>query len=241
MQKPLYPEGPAVCHAILVHPPAGICGGDSLDIRLEAASRAHALVTTPGAGKWYRSSGAKATQRVAIDVAGRAIVEWLPQETIVYDGAQAAMSLDVSLSRDAVFVGMEILCLGRTASGETFERGVLALSTRIARAGTLAWIERGSIRGGSRLLDSAIGLDRQPVCGALLVAAPSVDADLLARARAVRPEVGRAAVTSFPGLLVARWLGPACEPARSWLASIWSVARPVVAAREAMIPRIWNT
>src|SRR5258705_7801205 len=82
VQKPLYPEGDPVCHAIVVHPPAGIAGGDELEIDVRVAPRAHALLTTPGAGKWYPSSGPLARQRVAIDVAVDARVVWLPQGTI---------------------------------------------------------------------------------------------------------------------------------------------------------------
>src|SRR5258706_70220 len=89
VQKPLYPEGGAVCHAILVHPPAGIAGGDELEFSARAAEGAHALLTTPGAGKWYRSGGAWARQRLEFDAREGACIEWLPQETIVYDGALA--------------------------------------------------------------------------------------------------------------------------------------------------------
>src|SRR5258706_14626091 len=78
VQKPLYPEGDAVCHAIVVHPPAGIAGGDELEIGVRAAEGAHALLTTPGAGKWYRSGGAWARQRIEFDARGGACIEWLP-------------------------------------------------------------------------------------------------------------------------------------------------------------------
>src|SRR5712664_2890683 len=82
VQKPLYPEGEAVCHAIVVHPPGGIAGGDELDLRVSAATGSHALLTTPGAGKWYRSAGPLARQSLQFDVSGT--LEWLPRETIVF-------------------------------------------------------------------------------------------------------------------------------------------------------------
>src|SRR5438094_9519722 len=80
VQKPLYPEGGAICHAIVVHPPGGIAGGDELALSATVGDGAAALLTTPGAAKWYRSAGPWAKQSVAFDVEGT--LEWLPQETI---------------------------------------------------------------------------------------------------------------------------------------------------------------
>ena len=97
VQKPLYPEGPRVCHAIVVHPPGGIAGGDELTLGREGQDGASALLTTPGATKWYRSAGAWAKQSLAFGVRG--LLEWLPQETIVFDGALAQASCEVDLAR----------------------------------------------------------------------------------------------------------------------------------------------
>src|SRR5262245_19740882 len=131
VQRALYPEGPQVCHAIVVHPPAGVAGGDELALEVRTANTAFAQLTTPGAGKWYRSAGPWAAQRLSFDVEG--VLEWLPQETIVFDGARADLSTEVRLGRDARYIGWEILCLGRTGSGERFARGTIRLSTRVHR------------------------------------------------------------------------------------------------------------
>src|SRR5215203_3831005 len=106
VQKPLYPEGDQVCHAIVVHPPAGIVGGDQLSVHVSAASRAAVLLTAPGASKWYRSAGPWASQTLRFDVAGA--LEWLPQETIVFDGGLADMRCEVNLDADATYIGWEI-------------------------------------------------------------------------------------------------------------------------------------
>ena len=95
VQKPLYPEGDDVCHAIVVHPPAGIVGGDQLSVHVRAAPQSSVLMTTPGAGKWYRSAGPWASQKLRFDVSGS--LEWLPQETIVFDGALADIACEVNL------------------------------------------------------------------------------------------------------------------------------------------------
>jgi urease accessory protein len=241
VQKALHPEGPGVCHAILVHPPSGMVGGDSLTVDLALGAGAHALITTPGAGKWYRSLGGTARQSMAAQVGDRAVLEWLPQESIVYDGARADIDVSVALVGQGTYLGMEVLCFGRTASGERYRAGACRLRTRIERDGAPVWIERGQVVGGDALLDSPVGLQGQPVVASLLAASPHAGPPLLDACRAVDAGVGRGAVTLLPGVLVARWLGPACEPARQWLDRLWSVVRPAVAGRAAVRPRIWNT
>ncbi len=241
VQRPLYPEGEGVCHTILVHPPAGIAGGDELEVAVTVGEGAHVLLTTPGAGKWYRSAGPRGTLAQRIAVAAGGVCEWLPQESIVFDGARGELATEVALAGDACFVGAEMLCFGRSAAGERFDRGELALRTRIVRDGRPLWLERGVVEGGGALLAAKPGLHGQPVCGSFVVASPRCDAALLEAWRALVPAAGEGAATLLPGLLVARWLGPGCEPGREWFARLWGAARPVVAGRAMQLPRIWNT
>jgi len=232
VQKPLYPEGDEVCHGIVVHPPAGIAGGDELELSVRAAHGAHALLTTPGAGKWYRSAGPWASQQLRFDVAGA--LEWLPQETIVFCGARARLETEVRLSGEARYLGWEILCLGRTGSGEKFGRGEMRLSTKVFRDGKLLWLERGRIEGGGALLDSPAGLQGQPVCATLAASGAEFD---LGACRAVQG----IAVTQLPGVLIARYLGDSSEQAKRLFAQLWAVLRPALFGRDAQPPRIWST
>lgn len=243
VQKPLYPEGEPVCHAIVLHPPSGIAGGDQLDIEVDVTAGAHALLTTPGAGKWYRSGGPRAGQRLNFTVAAGGVLEWLPQETIVFDGALADIASRFDLADAAGFIGWEVLCLGRRAARETFRSGELRLETRLRRAGQPIWLERGRLAGGSPLLDSPAGLAGASVVATLLAVGPGLDADLTAACREVgAPEAdARHGVTRLPDILVARYLGHSSEAARHWLAGLWQVLRPAVAGRAATTPRIWNT
>lgn len=234
VQKPLYPEGGAVCHAIVVHPPGGIAGGDELALGVRVGAGAHALLTTPGAGKWYRSAGAWAAQRLDFEVVPGGCLEWLPQETIVFDGAAAHLGSEVRLQGDAHFLGWEILCFGRTGSGERFRKGEIRLDNRLYRDGKLVWLERGRIAGGSALLESPAGLHGRTVCATLLAAGAPFD---LAACRAIEG----LAVTQLPGVLVARYLGDSSEQAKRLLARLWAVLRPALAGREAVEPRIWRT
>ncbi|MDP2821302.1 MAG: urease accessory protein UreD [Sulfuritalea sp.] len=243
VQKVLYPEGPGVCHAIVLHPPAGIAGGDQLDIRIEAAEAVHALLTTPGAGKWYRSGGAQAVQTVSLKVGAGATVEWLPQESIVFSGAAARMNTDVNLEPGARFIGVETLCFGRRASGETFERGSLRLATDIRIDERLLWRERGVIDGGSALLQSPIGLAGFSVCSTVLVAGSDIEPETLRACRAVTSnEAGaRCGVSALPQLFVGRYLGHSAQAAREWFVALWQLLRPALLGRPAQTPRIWNT
>jgi len=241
VQKPLYPEGGAVCHAIVLHPPAGIVGGDSLAIDVSVGEGAHVLLTTPGAGKWYRSAGRVATMSQTLRVAGAAVCEWLPQESIVFDGARGKLATEVMLAPGASFIGSEMLCFGRTGSGERFGDGALAVATRISVGDRPVWLERGRVEGGSALLDANIGLAGYPVVGTLLAIGPGVDEGLRDACREIAPACGNGAVTLLPGVLVARWLGPSCEPGREWFSRLWACMRPAVAGQPMREPRIWRT
>jgi urease accessory protein len=239
VQKPLYPEGGEVCHAIVVHPPGGIAGGDELALQARTGEGASALLTTPGATKWYRSAGAWARQRVSLEVKGT--LEWLPQETIVFDGALGETGYEVDLSAGAGIIGWDIVCLGRTGSGERFARGMFRSSIRIRREGRLLWLERARIDGGGRLLDSPAGLGGSPVFGTLFACSLNLNQEFATEMRKMEPETGRGAVTLLPGILLARYLGDSTEAARRYFIALWRILRPALAGREAIEPRIWST
>lgn len=243
IQKPLYPEGRAICHALVLHPPAGIAGGDDLGIEVAVGAGAHALLTTPGAGKWYGRASRQACQRLRFEVAAGGVLEWLPQESIVFNGALAHMQTQVALADGARYLGWEVLCLGRRASGEQFSSGEIGLETRITREDRPIWLERGLVAGDSRVLHSAAGFAGRSVSATLLAAGAGLDPALLAACRQVNPAEGGAlhGVTLLPDVLVARYLGHSAEAARSWMVALWSLLRPTLAGREAEEPRIWRT
>jgi urease accessory protein len=239
VQKPLYPEGDAVCHTIVVHPPGGIAGGDDLELSATIGEKASALLTTPGAAKWYRSAGPWARQTLSFEVDG--VLEWLPQETILFDGAVARISTEVRLARDARFLGWEIVCLGRTGSGERFTRGSCDVATKVHREDRLVWLERGRIEGGGALLGSPAGLAGGPVYGTLCASFPEISSHHAKACREANPAQGDHAVTLLPGILIARYLGDSSESARRYFTALWKILRPALCAREAVEPRIWRT
>lgn len=241
VQKALYPEGPAVCHHILLHPPGGMAGGDELTLDVRVESAAAALLTTPGAGKWYRSLAATARQTLRFEVAAGGLLEWLPQENILFDAALAQFDWSVELSEDAAFLGWEITCLGRTAAGESFQAGSFRCRNRVRRNRVLLWLEQGRLEGGSPLLQATVGWNTQPVSATLVASGPGLDGDRLAACRALSPRTGSGSLTPLPGLWVGRYLGPDAAEARAYLTRLWQVLRPALAGRTGSPPRIWAT
>lgn len=241
VQKTLHPEGEGVCHAIVLHPPGGVCGGDALAMDVVVDADAHALITTPGAGKWYRSAGSDATQQLRFDVGPNAVMEWLPQETIIFDGARAALATQVNLAEDALFLGWEVLCLGRSAAGERFAEGLLTTTTRINLAGKALWLEHGHLAGGSQQLAAASGMAGQPVTATLLATLRETSNELNEALRAESATDGIWGVTFLPQLMVARYLGPSAQAARDYFCHLWRILRPALTGRDAAAPRIWKT
>jgi urease accessory protein len=241
VQKTLHPEGPEICQAIIVHPPGGIVGGDRLTISIDVGARAHAQITTPGATKWYRSAGADADASTRLAIGEGGVLEWLPQESLLFDGARAAIATRIDLAAGACFIGWDIVGLGRIASGERFATGRLHQTIELCRDGALAWCERAVLDGGAGALQSSAILGGAPVFGTMIVAGAVVDDALLATCRAIARTQGGASVTRIAEALIARYRGDSAIAARTYFALQWSALRPAFAGRAAVPPRIWNT
>lgn len=245
VQKALYPEHPSICHAIIVHPPGGVVGGDELTIKASIGAGAHAFLTTPGAAKWYQANGKISRQHVLLQVAAGATIEWLPQETIFFDRAEVALEHRVELQGEARYIGGEILCFGRTASGESFTGGRISQQTSIRRDGKLLWFEQGALDGGSAAMRSRLGLADCSVCATLMVAGKTFPASFVQQLRDCASQLadGRASVgaSQVKSVLVLRHLGHSSELARQWMMQAWQMLRPELLGHAAHIPRIWNT
>ena len=251
VQRPFYPEG-APCHLYLLHPPGGVVGGDRLEVRVRVEAGAHALITTPGAAKFYRSAGPRADQVQHLEVAAGGVLEWFPQENILFPGAQLCSSTAVDLAPGARFLGAEVHCLGRPAISERFAQGRADLRLRVSRAGVPLLLERLLVTAGQGL-EGPAGLRGLPVTGTLL--ASGADAADLAAVRAHpggaghRPDADQTpaaptplwAATLLGDLLIVRTLAPATEPIQRLFIALWGILRPRLLGRPACPPRIWAT
>lgn len=240
IQKALYPEGPGLCHAIIVHPPGGIAGGDRLEVQLGSRVGSQALVTTPSAAKWYGTDlSVPATQKIEIDLKGH--LEWLPQETIVFDRARVTSELSIHADETGAMLGWDHLIFGRRASGETFTTGCFAQSLKVMLSGQLVWHDRLVLKGDDPLFSSPIGLRGHyafATVWAILAEPHTWSERLLDIVRAQSPQV--AWTVLHPRLLVGRLL---VEPLqlKGLLEQAWRTLRPIVLNRSALAPRLWAT
>ena len=242
VQKPLYPEGGAVCHAIIVHPPGGVVGGDQLAVDATVGAGAHALLTSPGAAKWYRANGHVSGQHIVLRAGAGAAIEWLPQESIFFDQACVRLRHEVELAQDASYLGLDIVCLGRSASGESFNTGSISQHTQIRRGGKLLWWEQGVLAAGGSLMQGALGMAGHSVCATLLAVGAPLPAQVLAALRDLAaPEGAQFGATQMKSVLVVRLLCNDSEAARRVMLAAWQLLRPALLGRAAAVPRIWNT
>lgn len=237
VQRPFYPEGD-VCHLYIVHPPGGVAGGDHLELNATAAADTHALITTPAATKFYRSAGPLAVQRQHVDVhAGK--FEWLPQENIFFENSAVRLETRIRLSGGARFIGWEVACYGRPASGETLGGGRVMQSFELWKDGMPLLIDRLRLDGAHDMMRARWGLAGHAALGALL-AYPATEDDL-AEVRSLLPPDVLIGSTRVDGVLACRGMAAQAEVLKKAFVRIWQHLRPRVLGRVAVSPRIWST
>ncbi|WAL58195.1 urease accessory protein UreD [Thermocoleostomius sinensis] len=247
IQRPFYPEGD-LCHSVMLHTAGGIVGGDRLSVQTHLHSHAQALVTTAAAAKIYDSNGKTAHQSTILTLAAGAYLEWLPQETILFNGALYQQTLRVNLGSEAVWLGWDLVRLGRTARGEQFTTGHWRSHTEIWQGDRLLWVDPQGIDGGSAMMNSPHGLAGASVIASLVFAGRSVPPALVEQVRdlwqtrppltqSLLPETG---ATRLPNGFVCRYRGHSTNEARQWLIQVWQLVRQFHLQRPICIPRVWQ-
>lgn len=219
--------------------------GDTLRLDLAIEGGAHALITAPAATKVYRSDGRTSRQVQTVRAAAGSTVEWLPQETILFEGSRSHLSTRIELSDSAAFIGWDIVCLGRPACGERFGASSSCHQRfELWRNAQPMVLERTRYEGD--LQDAAWGLRGAAVTGTLLATGPALTNEakpaLLQELRRLRVREGELTSTSeISGVLALRYLGNGAEQARILFEKAWHILRPVIVGRPACLPRIWST
>lgn len=242
VQRPFYPEGPLVCHSVVLHTAGGVVGGDRLSLNFHLEPNAHALITTAAASKVYRSNGLEARQTIQMQVEADACLEWLPQETIVFNAAIYRQDLRVELAPGATWLGWEITRFGRSARGEQFLQGEWRSQTEIWQQGRPLWIDRQWLKGGSEMLNSPHGLAGQPVVASLSWVGVAVSPELVEKARSLSTSVsqGEAGVTRLTAGLLCRYRGSSTAEVRNWFTDVWQLLRLSFLGRPSCPPRVWQ-
>lgn len=271
VQRAFYPEG-KVCHSYLLHPPGGMVSGDQIDIDIKVGANAHALVTTPSAGKVYCSDSLDVAQQqqVTLSVEG-GILEWLPQENIVFDGSHARLLTTIKLNPDASLIAWDMVGLGRQAGNLPYISGKLCQGMQVYREDKPVLLERFELDDQLRLLTSQAGLMGFSQFGTLLISLPDADskADLRHQAlceliREHLPDLDNkefdnkeldnndlgnkepennllAAASVTPGILIVRAFAHDAEALRNLFATLWTNLRSEAIGVEPCPPRIWFT
>ncbi|ANF81786.1 Urease accessory protein UreD [Acinetobacter sp. NCu2D-2] len=248
VQKMLWPEKTGVCHAIIVHPPAGIAGGDHLSFDMHVGSQAHALVTTPGAGKWYKTNQKQAYQHIDIHVEDQGIFEWLPQETMLFDGAHANSATTIHLDETASFIGWDMLVIGRQAREEQFAQGSYQSRFLLYRNQNLLVTDQLRFGGNDRWLSSCLGMNGHAVMGSLWAVPPVTIRNQqvlkgqleLIRDLIMRMDI-RVTLTLLDDVICARYLGDDVRECHDAFAAIRARLRRYWFGLDEEFPRIWRT
>jgi urease accessory protein len=243
----LYPEGDAICHNVLVHPPGGLVGGDTLEISVTASGHAHGLITTPGATRFYRSAGERAVQQTRISLQDQARLEWLPLEAIAYNSCLAENHLTLELAAKAEFMGWDMTAFGLPSAGLPFVQGDFLQHIEVPGI----WLEHGHLDAAdTRLMDGPLGLAGQRCVASLFFVTGcgmernrrETGLDLARQVIAAHPLSATAGATCpNPQVMVVRVLSPLVEPAIDLLRQVWVSWRAHFWKLSATAPRIWST
>ncbi|MBD3658644.1 MULTISPECIES: urease accessory protein UreD [Marinobacter] len=244
VQRPFYPEGRrGCCHVYLLHPPGGLVSGDLLQIDVSVANGARALLTTPAAAKLYKadSHGVAWGQHTRLSVADGATLEYLPQETIAFDGSRGQQTTTIDVADGGRCLGWEILALGRPASALPFASGHLEQRFLLTRQGRPLWQERQLLDPQHRRFSGHWGQGGATVQATLWAVGLEDAGDAVTLLRQTLPATTRWAVTYRRGVLLLRYLGRERNEAWALCQQAWELLRPTLTGQPASIPRIWLT
>jgi urease accessory protein len=222
-----------VLEAVLVNTAGGMAGGDRFDIEIKGGDHARLVVGTAAAEKVYRTLGPTTQVDVKFAIGTGAYLAWLPQETILFDGARLARRIEVDLAERARAVLVEAIVLGRTGMGEAVEHGLLSDRWRVRRAGKLIHAENVRLDGAITRTLAAPASARGGVAMATVLVVPGDDATANA-VRALGDEMrGEVGASAWNGRAVVRLCATDAAALRH------DVARVVAALGVSPLPRLW--
>jgi urease accessory protein len=233
--------------AVILTTSGGLVAGDRLGIDICIGTGSIAHVTTSAAEKIYRSLGPTTTIRQSLSVAADASLEFLPPETILFDGARLRRETTVDLGSGAAFLGGDILVFGRRARGERFKSGFLREVWQVRRESRLVWGDALHLDGDvGATIDDPACFAAAAACATLILAPGGKDADgFIEGARVIQSSGAaagglRAGVTAVAGLVIARWLASDAALLRRAYAKLACHLRHVAMGLPPRLPPLWH-
>jgi urease accessory protein len=238
LQKSFYPDASGIVHNYILHPPGGLVGGDHLQLHVRVREGAAVLLTTPAAGKIYRSPEQPSSFRLQAELDEGCELLWLPQENIVYEGAIHRSALSWTVHPSSRLTAWDIQCLGRPGSGKVYDQGRLVTELRLQTTNRLMLMERQGMDGGSAMLQASWGLAGFTAFGSMLLHWPDCH---------FRPEASgdhsadaiELGITQRDGWLLARARGSCPARIRERFLELLQEFHREHWGRAFTVPRIW--
>ncbi|QDZ41151.1 urease accessory protein UreD [Euhalothece natronophila Z-M001] len=243
LQRPFYPQTKTICYTTILHTAGGMVGGDQLSQSIQLQPKTHAVITTAAASKVYRSNGLNVTQQAEIDIDQDACLEYLPRETILFEGAQSRQKIQVNLGTNASYLGWDILRFGRSARGEKFLRGEWRSRTEIWQNQQLIWVDSPYLPASPEIWNSPHGLAGYPLVGTLVWVGKPVSEEMIAQVRNLWQEMettGEAGTTQLTSGLLCRYRGNSRAEVINWFINIWRLIRQWNGQVAPVTPRVWQ-
>ncbi|MDO5680762.1 MAG: urease accessory protein UreD [Pelistega sp.] len=248
VQRALYPEGPGICHAMILHPPAGIAAGDHLRIHTHLQEHSHAVLSTPGATRWYKAPDQSAKQSLRLQVDAYAKLDWLPYENIFFEQANAINQTQVHLHKESSAIAWDMAQLGAIQQEQHWQEGRINLQTELFIDEQLMWLEQGQLEAKSWQRQAVSAWANYPVMANIWAYGERISHEVFQQLCDTAPwqENLRGGFTHMhvaPGksLILGRFLGLHCEHVRQHLIQAWRRLRPLIHHTEYQALRIWNT
>lgn len=242
IQQSFYPEGEEICHNVILHTAGGVVGGDQLTQSINLTTNNKVLITTPAATKIYRSNGKTAQQNVKINLEKQAVLEYLPQETIIFNGANYHQSNLINLQNDSSLLMWDLIRFGRTARGEIFNQGYWQSNLEIWQEEKPIFIDNICLQGEENLFHNLTGLNGNPVFGTLIYIGEIITPETLTKIRQLCQNSlrnGQGGVTELIKGLNCRYLGHSITEVKEFFFKIWQILRLQYLGKNAIKLRVW--
>ena len=234
-------DGRTGAEIVFINTSGGVAGGDVMRYAVSASGGARLRATTQAAEKIYRALDRQAVLENRVRASGGASLEWLPQSSIIFDGARFARQTEIDVDGGSTILAFDSIVLGRGAHGETVREGLVRDDWRVRRDGRLVWADAFRLQGDIAAQTSAAALlaGRRAIGTFLYIAGDA--ASFLEQARALAAKAGiLTQVGIVSGLLVGRFAAQAAQELMEGASGFLAAFRELTGASGTWPPAMWR-